>query len=57
MTDVLRANAHEWARDEAIRVFLKSRPEFVRDAFVRYRIVDPLVFYQSVGTIQGASSR
>ena len=31
MTDVLRADAHEWARDEAIRVFLKSRPEFVRD--------------------------
>jgi uncharacterized protein YigA (DUF484 family) len=31
LTDVLRANDHEWARDEAIRVFLKSRPEFVRD--------------------------
>lgn len=31
MTDVLRANAHEWARDEAIRAFLKGRPEFVRD--------------------------
>ena len=31
MTDVLRADAHEWARDEAIRMFLKSRPEFVRD--------------------------
>jgi uncharacterized protein YigA (DUF484 family) len=31
VTDVLRANAHEWARDEAIRAFLKARPEFVRD--------------------------
>ena len=31
MTDVLRADAHEWARDEAIRVFLKTRPDFVRD--------------------------
>lgn len=31
MTDVLRADAHEWARDEAIRMFLKSRPEFLRD--------------------------
>jgi len=28
---VLRAGAHEWARDEAIRAFLKSRPEFLRD--------------------------
>jgi hypothetical protein len=31
LTDVLRADAHEWARDEAIRMFLKTRPEFVRD--------------------------
>jgi hypothetical protein len=31
LSDVLRAGAHEWARDEAIRAFLKSRPEFVRD--------------------------
>jgi len=31
MTDILRANTHEWARDEAIRAFLKGRPEFLRD--------------------------
>ena len=31
MTDILRANTHEWARDEAIRTFLKGRPEFLRD--------------------------
>ena len=31
MTDLLRTDAHEWARDEAIRAFLKSRPEFLRD--------------------------
>jgi uncharacterized protein YigA (DUF484 family) len=31
MTDILRTDAHEWARDEAIRMFLKTRPEFVRD--------------------------
>ena len=30
MTDLLRAESHEWARDEAIRAFLRSRPEFVR---------------------------
>jgi hypothetical protein len=31
VTDVMRASAHEWARDEAIRSFLRSRPEFLRD--------------------------
>lgn len=31
MTDALRAESHEWARDEAIRAFLRSRPSFVRD--------------------------
>ncbi|MBV9997332.1 MAG: DUF484 family protein [Caulobacteraceae bacterium] len=31
LTDVLRARAHESARDAAIRAFLKSRPEFLRD--------------------------
>ena len=30
MTDLLRADSHEWARDEAIRAFLRSRPDFVR---------------------------
>jgi uncharacterized protein YigA (DUF484 family) len=31
LTDILRADAHEFARDEAIRSFLKGRPEFLRD--------------------------
>jgi uncharacterized protein len=31
LTDLLRTDAHEWARDEAIRAFLKSRPDFLRD--------------------------
>jgi uncharacterized protein YigA (DUF484 family) len=31
LTDILRAESHEWARDEAIRTFLRSRPELVRD--------------------------
>lgn len=30
MTDLLRADSHEWARDEAIRAFLRSRPDFIR---------------------------
>jgi uncharacterized protein YigA (DUF484 family) len=31
LTDLLRTDAHEWARDAAIRAFLTARPEFVRD--------------------------
>ena len=31
MSDALRAESHEWARDEAIRAFLRGRPSFVRD--------------------------
>jgi hypothetical protein len=31
VSDVLRATDHEAARDEAIRAFLKSRPDFLRD--------------------------
>jgi uncharacterized protein len=31
LTDVLRAESHEWARDEAIRLFLRSHPQLVRD--------------------------
>ena len=31
LSDILRAETHEWARDEAIRAFLKSRPEFLRE--------------------------
>jgi uncharacterized protein YigA (DUF484 family) len=30
LSDVLRVAEHEWARDEAIRAFLKSRPDFLR---------------------------
>jgi uncharacterized protein len=29
LSDALRVDAHEWARDEAIRAFLKSRPDFL----------------------------
>ena len=31
VTEVLRSETHEFARDEAIRAFLKSRPDFLRD--------------------------
>jgi len=31
LTDILRARAHESARDEAIRAFLRSRPDVLRD--------------------------
>jgi uncharacterized protein YigA (DUF484 family) len=31
VSDILRANAHEAARDEAIRSFLKANPDFVRE--------------------------
>lgn len=31
MTDVLRTDAHEHARDEAVRSFLRSRPQFLHD--------------------------
>jgi hypothetical protein len=31
MTDVWRADAQEWAQDEAMRGFLRARPEFIRD--------------------------
>jgi hypothetical protein len=31
MTELLRSETHEWARDAAIRAFLTSHPEFLRD--------------------------
>jgi hypothetical protein len=31
VTEVLRSDVHEAARDEAIRAFLRSRPDFLRD--------------------------
>lgn len=35
----------------------EERKRLVVDAFARYRIVDPLLFYQTVGTVQGAETR
>jgi len=34
-----------------------DQKRLVVDAFARYKIIDPLKFYQSVGTIDGANSR
>ncbi|MDO8534786.1 MAG: protease modulator HflC, partial [Xanthobacteraceae bacterium] len=34
-----------------------DQKRLVVDAFARYKIVDPLKFFQSVGTIEGANSR
>jgi membrane protease subunit HflC len=38
-------------------VIASDQKRLVVDAFARYRITDPLKFYQSVGTIEGANSR
>jgi membrane protease subunit HflC len=38
-------------------VIASDQKRLVVDAFARYRITDPLRFYQSVGTIEGANSR
>ena len=35
----------------------EQRKRLVVDAFARYRIANPLLFYQSVGSVQGAESR
>ncbi len=35
----------------------EERKRLVVDAFARYRISDPLLFYQTVGTVPGAESR
>jgi membrane protease subunit HflC len=35
----------------------EERKRLVVDAFARYRIVNPLLFYQTVGTVQGAETR
>src|SRR5579872_6013297 len=34
-----------------------DQKRLVVDAFARYRIQDPLLFYQTVGSIEGANSR
>jgi uncharacterized protein YigA (DUF484 family) len=31
MTEILRVDAQEWAEDQAVRSFLRARPEFIRD--------------------------
>lgn len=38
-------------------VIASDQKRLVVDAFARYRIINPLKFYQSVGTIEGANSR
>jgi membrane protease subunit HflC len=41
----------------AQEVIASDQKRLVVDAFARYRIGDPLLFYQSVSTIEGANSR
>ena len=41
----------------AQEVIASDQKRLVVDAFARYRIIDPLLFYQSVSTIEGANSR
>jgi modulator of FtsH protease HflC len=41
----------------AQEVFASDQKRLVVDAFARYRIVDPLKFYLSVGSVEGANSR
>jgi membrane protease subunit HflC len=38
-------------------VIASDQKRLVVDAFARYRIIDPLKFYQAVGTVEGANSR
>jgi membrane protease subunit HflC len=40
-----------------LEIIAKDQKRLVVDAFGRYKIVDPLLFYQKVGTVEGASSR
>ena len=41
----------------AQEVIASDQKRLVVDAFARYRINDPLLFYQSVGTVEGANSQ
>ncbi len=41
----------------AQEVFASDQKRLVVDAFARYRIVDPLLFYQTVGSVQNANSQ
>ncbi len=43
--------------DERQEVLVAENQRLEVDAFVRYRIVDPLLFYQSVGTVRGANAQ
>jgi membrane protease subunit HflC len=38
-------------------VIAADQKQLIVDAFARYRVVDPLKFYQTVGTVEGANSR
>jgi modulator of FtsH protease HflC len=40
-----------------LEIIASDQKRLIVDAFGRYRITDPLLFYQSVGTVQGAESR
>ena len=42
---------------EAAEVILGDQKRLVVDAFARYRIVDPLRFYQAIGTVPAANSQ
>jgi membrane protease subunit HflC len=43
--------------DERQEVLVAENQRLEADAFVRYRIIDPLLFYQSVGSIAGADAQ
>ena len=43
--------------DERQEVLVAENQRLEVDAFVRYGILDPLVFYQSVGNVQGANAQ
>ncbi len=43
--------------DERQEVLVADNSRLEVDAFVRYRIVDPLLFYQSVGTVASANAQ
>jgi modulator of FtsH protease HflC len=38
-------------------VIASDQKRLVVDAFARYKVINPLLFYQSVGTVEGANSR
>ena len=40
-----------------LEIIASDQKRLVVDAFGRYKIINPLLFYQSVGTVQGADSR